>query len=88
MRIEAAKLPVAKKPYNNRLMYATVCYYYGYSLKEASQLAARDIALLVNTAKKIEARRMYELTQIVAAPHTKNGSGVKTLSAHFSKEMK
>lgn len=71
-----------------REIWATICYYYPqYTLKEASELSARDISLLMKIANKIEAQRMYTLTQIVAAPHTKNGRGVKDLTSTFKKAM-
>ncbi len=85
--IEAAKVS-SKKTSPNRDLYATVCFYYNYNLLEASHLPARDIALLIKTARRLEAKRMSDLTQIAAAPHTVKGRGVKKLSAYFKKEMK
>ena len=73
---------------NKRELWAMICYYYPqYTLKEASQLPVRDIKLLLRVADKLEARKKYDLTQIVAAPHTKKGSGVKKLTEHFRKQM-
>ncbi len=85
--VEVAKV-AAKKTSPNRDLYATVSFYYNYTLLEASHLPARDIALLIKTARRLEAKRMSDLTQIAAAPHTKKGSGVKKLTNHFKKEMK
>ena len=68
----------------NRELWATICYYYPqYTLQEASKLTVRDIKLLLKTAEKIEANKMYNLTQIAAAPHTKKGLGVKELTEYF-----
>ena len=76
------------KKLTNREMWAMVCYYYPqYTLKEASQLSIRDIKLLLRIADKMDSQKMFNLTQIAAAPHTKKGSGVKTLSEHFKKRI-
>jgi len=48
-------------------------------------MPARDISLLIKVASKIEGLRMLNLTQIAAAPHSKNGSGVKKLTEHFKR---
>lgn len=70
----------------NRELWATVCFYYPcYTFQEASKLPARDIKTLIQTAKKLEAGRMYDLLQITTAPHTKKGKGVKQLSEHYKK---
>lgn len=84
VHVQAPRKNTAEK----RRMWAMVCYYYPqYTLKEASELSIRDIRLLLGTARRVEAERMYNLTQIVASPHTKKGKGVKTLTEHFRKEM-
>lgn len=71
-----------------RRLWASICYYYPqYNLEQASQLSVRDIKLLLGTARRIEAERLYNLTQIVASPHTKKGKGVETLTNHFKDEM-
>lgn len=87
-RIVAKSIHPTGNDVSKRELWATVCYYYPqYTLKEASQLPVRDIKLLLRIAEKLQARDKYELTQIVAAPHTKKGSGVKKLSEHFKKQM-
>lgn len=85
-----AKVKVAKVPGRHgttkRELYATICYHYPqYKLKEVEKLPARDLSLLMKVAQKIEATRMLNITQAMAAPHTKNGSGVKKLIDHFKK---
>jgi hypothetical protein len=80
--IKAASLE--RETRSKREIYAEVCYYYPqYTLKDAQLLPARDIALLLVTAHRVEARNNYNLTQIAAAPHTKKGEGVKKLLDHF-----
>lgn len=71
-----------------REVYAELCYYYPqYTLKEAQELPARDVKLLLRVAQKQEAQRMFNLVQIVASPHTKGGKGVKKLSDFYKKEF-
>ena len=68
----------------NRKLYATVAYYYPqYTLKDVENMPYRDVVLLIATAQRIEAERMYNLTLIASAPQSKNGKGVKTLIKHF-----
>jgi len=70
-----------------RELYAEVCYFYPqYTLQDVARLPARDITLLLKVARKQKAIEMFNLVQIVAAPHTKKGQGVKQLSEHFKKE--
>lgn len=72
------------KGQSKREIYAEVCYFYPqYTLEEVAQLPARDIQLLLKVARKQEATKMYNLLQVVSAPHTKKGQGVKTLSKYF-----
>lgn len=72
-----------------REMYALVCYYYPrYSLKEAQDLPARDLNLLLRTARKENAKKMRDLTLIVAAPHGKDKDTVKNIVSHFEKQAK
>lgn len=78
-----------EKQISKRETWARVCYLYPqYTLAEASKLPVRDLRLLLKIAEMIEAERNYELVQIVAAPHTKKGKGVKDLTDHFRKLMK
>ena len=76
------------KKLSNRELMAMVCYHYPqYKLTDVAQLPIRDIKLLLHTAEKIQAEKMYNLTQIAAAPHTKKGEGVKQLTDYFRKAM-
>lgn len=86
-RISVQKVGAAKgKKFSAEELLAEVCYHYPqYTLDEAARLSYRRVQLLLRVAKKQEAIRMYNLTQIVAAPHTKKGEGVKKLSEHFKK---
>lgn len=43
---------------------------------------------MISQARRLEALRNFDLTQIAAAPHTKKGTGVKKLSDNFKKVAK
>ncbi len=87
-RIVAKSLPIQENNLSKRELWATICYYYPqYTLEEASKLTARDIKLLLKIAERNRARDKYDYVQIVAAPHTKKGSGIKKLTEHFKQLM-
>lgn len=68
----------------NRQIYALIAYHYPqYKLEDVEKMPYRDVALLLNTARRMEAEKMYNFTLIAAAPQSKNGKGVKTLMKHF-----
>ena len=86
--VVAKPVPRKRDRTKKRDMYAMVCYYYPqYTLEEVAKLPYRDLKLLLRTAEKLEAKKMYELTQIAAAPHTEKGRGVKQLERHFKDAM-
>jgi hypothetical protein len=86
--IEVASAVDNGKKFNARALLAELCYYYPqYSLAAARRLPAKDVMLLLNTARKKDAERYYNFTQIAAAPHTKKGSGVKSLSKRYRRAM-
>ena len=63
-----------------RDLYAMVAYYYPqYTFKEAENLKARDLNILIKTAQKLKAVDYLNLTQIVAAPHSEKGKAVDRL---------
>jgi len=88
--VRAAKAEVTNPAFGeNRLLYATVAYHFPqYTLEDVEKLPYRDVVLLLKTANRIEAERMYNLTMIASAPQSKNGKGVKTLMEHFRKILK
>jgi vancomycin permeability regulator SanA len=88
-RVKIQQATASQKGLSKREIYAMVCFYYPqYKLSEVQNLPARDIQLLLKTAKKLEASQNYNLTQIAAAPHSKKGAGVKKLLEHFQKVVK
>jgi len=85
-RIKVQKVPSASKRLSTDEILAQVCYHYPqYNLEEAKRLSYRQVKLLLKTAAQQQAIQMYNLTQIVAAPHTKKGAAVTKLSEHFKK---
>jgi hypothetical protein len=84
-RISVAKLP--KKKFSQqeaKHLLATLCYYYPqYTFAAARKLPYKRVTLLIRTAQRMEAMKYYNLTQIAAAPHTKNGKGVQSLLDRF-----
>lgn len=89
--IHVQKVPdsAAPKPASADEILATLCYYYPqYTFAAARRLAHKRVTLLIKTAQKMEAQKYYNLTQIAAAPHTKDGQGVKDLSELFQKQAR
>lgn len=85
-RVRVQKAPTQSAKINKRETFALLCYYYPqYTLQEAAKLPFRDVNLLLSTAQKMEAAKMYNFTQIAAAPHTKKMVNVKKLSDYFKK---
>ena len=70
-------------------MAARVAYFYpSYTLSEARRLPARDLMLLIKIARQEYAKNYHELTNIMAAPHSKNGSAVNKLINHYREVAK
>ncbi len=85
--IQVATVP--KKPVKALQLLAELCYYYPqYTLADARRLPAKDVLLLIKTARKKQAEEYLNLTQIAAAPHTRKGVGVKKLSDRYSRVIK
>lgn len=85
-RIRAKRVHSEPVKVNKREMFATLCYYFPqYTLEDAANMPFRNVKLLLRTAQRIEAEKMYNFTQIAAAPQTKKMQSVKKLSEHFKK---
>lgn len=86
-----ARIPIKRVTPDNgipskRELYATICYFYPqYKLKEAAKLPYRDIVLLIKQAQRQKSIEYLNFTQIIAAPHTKKGEGVKSLIEQYKK---
>lgn len=84
--IKPQQITSTKEKSSKRQLYATVCYFYPqYTLQQVRDMPNRDVRLLLETAYKVQAKDMYSLTQIVAAPHTAGGKSVGKLLEHFKK---
>lgn len=88
MGVHVKAKPLPKEKVDALSLFAELCYHYPqYRMIDRRRLPHKHVLLLLKTARKIEAQRMYNLTNIVAAPHTKKGSGVKQLLSHFREAM-
>lgn len=84
--VQVAKIDTPK--ITKRELYANVCYHYGYKLDYVQSLPARDLYLLYKMANRIESAKMYALTNIAAAPHSKKGQSVRKLLDYYKDRMK
>lgn len=85
-RVKVQKVKSASSKLNGDELLAQLCFLYPqYTLNEARRLPYKDVQLLLRVAQKQQAAQLYNLTQVVAAPHTKKGEGVRKLSEHFKK---
>ncbi|MFA9228760.1 MAG: hypothetical protein ACEQR7_10090 [Agathobacter rectalis] len=66
---------------------ARFCYYYPqYTYHFAyKNLPFKRIVKMLSVARKEQALMLYNITRAIAAPHTKKGSGVKSLLDEFKK---
>ncbi len=86
--IKVTKLESASK-LNKRELYASIAYMYPqYTLKQVQALPARDVILLYDQARKLQAMNYINLVHIAAAPHTDKGKAVKSLLNEFQKILK
>ena len=79
---------VPKKEISSEDLLALFCLYFPqYKFHEARKMPYKRVIQMLKVARKEEAKRFLELTQIVAAPHTKRGKGVKQLLDHYKKSI-
>ena len=80
--IKVQKAPKSKVEKDD--VIARFCFYFPqYKYSEAKKLPYKRIKSMLDVAQKERAIFMYELTQIVAAPNTKKGSGVKKMLEYY-----
>lgn len=76
--IQAQQIP--RKQTSADDIVARFCYLFPqYTFKEAKKLPAKRLIQMIGVAEKYEAQRFLLLLRIVAAPHTKDGSGYKRI---------
>jgi hypothetical protein len=61
------------------------CYFPQYKFHEARKLPFFRLKMMINIWEKEYARRMIDLVEIVSAPHTKKGSGVRKVIDKYKK---
>lgn len=87
-----AKLKVQKAPkkeVSSEDTFARFCYYFPkYSYAQARRLPYARVVKMLRVAYKERASMLAELTQIAAAPHTKNGKGVRDLLSKYESIVK
>jgi len=84
MIIKAQKVP--KKIISVDETLATFCYKFPqYTFFQAERLPFKRIIQMLTVAKKLEAQKMIELVDIVTAPHTKKGHGVKSVIEYYKR---
>ncbi len=83
--IKAQKIP--RKQHEIEDIIAKFCYYYPqYTYHYAYKyLPLKRIEKMLNVARKEQALMLYNITRAIAAPHTKKGSGVRSLLDEFKK---
>lgn len=65
-------------------MIAIFCYHFPqYTFYEARKLPAKRVNQMLKVARREYAQRMYDLMQIVSAPHSKNMSGIKNILDYY-----
>lgn len=80
--VKAQKIPQKKVKVEDILMQ--FCYHFPrYTYEQAKALPYKRVVLMLQTAEKENAKKMLELLNIVVAPHTKGGAGIKTMISHF-----
>lgn len=63
------------------------CYFPAYKFQEARRLPFRRVLMMMKMYKKHHAEKMLDLLEIAVAPHTKNGSGVRSAAKKFKDMM-
>ena len=80
--IKAQQIP--KKAESAEDTLARFCFYFQqYTYSEARQLPFVRVFKMLKVATRERARQMYELTQVVSAPHNDKGNGVQKMLNYF-----
>lgn len=84
--IKAKQIPRQKVNVDD--IIAKLCFNYPqYTFLQAKHLPYKRVKQLLRIARKEEARKMFELMQIVAAPNTKKGHGIKKVLDYYREIM-
>lgn len=80
--IRVQKVP--KKTESAEDLICRFCFYFPrYSYQEARQLPHKRIVKMLKIAREEKARFLHDLTESIAAPHTKKGKGVNKMLKYF-----
>ena len=74
--IKVQKVPKKSEPVED-IIARFCCYYPQYKFHEARKLPFMRIKQMLKVWEKDYARKMINLVEIISAPHTKNGSGIR-----------
>ncbi len=80
--IKAQRVP-KKKVTPKDTLYRFCFYFPQYKYNEARRLPAKRVIGMLKVVQRERAKDMLNLVQIVTAPHTKKGSGVRKLTKHY-----
>jgi hypothetical protein len=80
--IKAQRVP-KKQVKPDEILYRFCLLFPQYTYKQATRLPAKRVMGMLKVAQEERAKDMLDILQIVAAPHTKKGSAVKKLYAHY-----
>lgn len=81
MRIKAKKIP-KPEPISSEDLLSRFCYHFPqYTYAQARKLPYKRVVKMLKIYRKEEARLMYQLAQILAASHSKDG--FKSISSYY-----
>lgn len=84
-KIKAQK--ISKREASPEDILATFCYLFpSYTYAQARRLPERRVSLMLNAARREQARKYLELAQIAAAPQSEKGKSVKALIDRYKKD--
>lgn len=85
-KIRVQKIQNELPKLSKRELYALLAYYYPqYKLTDGQNMPYRDICLLLKTAQKQEAIKMYNIASIVLSPHAKDKKAGSKLLDYFKR---
>lgn len=91
VKVQKAPKSTATKKQDILRLDATLCYFYSaYTMPMAKRMPHVHKVIMIEQAKRLEATKMYNLTQIAStlSPGKKNSAAAKKVANHFKKIMK
>lgn len=83
--IKVQKIPKPEAELNPDDLLASFCYYFPqYTFDQARKLPYKRIKKMLRVVRKEQAKHMLDLLEVVVAPHTKNGKGIKDVKQRLS----